>query len=134
MSFIYPGNEVGFYCQLLQCPCYVRPIQTGREFSMTLNCNIVLCFSDQNHLRQLSYLVCISCKIFIRWRFNWKFKKINWKSRRVRCLIAFGWYGPIHFWHLHCIPLAAICRLYACKSLFSVVISRVFLWTPTSHN
>ena len=51
----------------------LRSIQTGRdlarrrEFSMTFNFNIFQCFSNiRNHLSNFSYLICISCKIFIR--------------------------------------------------------------------
>jgi hypothetical protein len=47
------------------------------QFSMTLNFNIFQCFSNiRNHLSNFSYLVCIPCKIFIRWRFYlfWKLK------------------------------------------------------------
>jgi hypothetical protein len=52
------------------------------QFSMTFNFNIFLCFSNiRNHLSNFSYLVCISCKIFIRWRFYLFFKTEN--SRRV---------------------------------------------------
>jgi hypothetical protein len=37
------------------------------QFSMTFNFNIFQCFSNiRNHLSNFSYLVCISCKIFIR--------------------------------------------------------------------
>ena len=37
------------------------------QFSMTFNFNIFQCFSNiWNHLSNFSYLVCISCKIFIR--------------------------------------------------------------------
>ena len=44
--------------------------------------NIFLCFSNiRNHLSNFSYLVCISCKIFIRWRFYLFLKAEN--SRRV---------------------------------------------------
>jgi hypothetical protein len=40
------------------------------QFSMTFNFNIFQCFSNiLNHLSNFSYLVCICCKIFIRWRF-----------------------------------------------------------------
>jgi hypothetical protein len=57
------------------------------QFSMTFNFTIFLCFSNVwNHLSNFSYLVCISCKIFIRWRF-WKFA--------LRCRIAFGLCGPL---------------------------------------
>jgi hypothetical protein len=52
------------------------------QFSMTFNFNIFLCFSNiRNHLTNFSYLVCISCKIFIRWRFYLFLKTEN--SRRV---------------------------------------------------
>jgi hypothetical protein len=51
----------------------LRSIQTGRdlatrrEFSMTFNFNIFQCFSNiRNHLSNFSYLICISCKNFIR--------------------------------------------------------------------
>jgi hypothetical protein len=67
----------------------LRPIQTGRdsaitrrEFSMTFNFNIFLCFSNiRNHLSNFCYLVCIYCKMFIRWRFYLVLKTEN--SRRV---------------------------------------------------
>jgi hypothetical protein len=37
------------------------------QFSITFNFNIFLCFSNiRNHLSNFSYLVCISCKNFIR--------------------------------------------------------------------
>jgi hypothetical protein len=37
------------------------------QFSMTFNFNIFQCFSNiSNNLSNFSYLVCISCKIFIR--------------------------------------------------------------------
>jgi hypothetical protein len=52
------------------------------QFSMTFNFNIFLCFSNiRNYLSNFSYLVCISCKIFIRWRFYLFLKTEN--SRRV---------------------------------------------------
>jgi hypothetical protein len=52
------------------------------QFSMTFNFNIFLCFSNiRNHLSNFSYLVCISCKISIRWRFYLFLKTEN--SRRV---------------------------------------------------
>jgi hypothetical protein len=52
------------------------------QFSMAFNFNIFLCFSNiRNHLSNLSYLVCISCKIFIRSRFYLFLKTEN--SRRV---------------------------------------------------
>ena len=36
------------------------------QFSITFNFNILLWFSNiRNHLSNFSYLVCISCKIFI---------------------------------------------------------------------
>ena len=69
----------------------LRSIQTGRdlatrrEFSIfkdIYNFNIFLCFSNsRNHLSNFSYLVCVSCKIFIRWRFYLFLKTEN--SRRV---------------------------------------------------
>jgi hypothetical protein len=65
-----------------------RSIQTGRdsatrrEFSMTFTFTIFLCFSNiLSHLSNFSYLVCMSCKIFIRWRFYLFLKSEN--SRRV---------------------------------------------------
>jgi hypothetical protein len=52
------------------------------QFSMTFNFNIFQCFSNiRNHLSNFSYLVCISCKILIRWRFYLFLKTEN--SRRV---------------------------------------------------
>jgi hypothetical protein len=52
------------------------------RFSMTFKFNIFLCFSTiRNHLSNFSYLVCVSCKIFIRWRFYLFLKTEN--SRRV---------------------------------------------------
>jgi hypothetical protein len=49
---------------------------------MTFNFTIFLCFSNiRNHLSNFSYLACISCKIFIRWRFYSFLKTEN--SRRV---------------------------------------------------
>jgi hypothetical protein len=49
---------------------------------MTFNFNIFQCFwNSRNHLSNFSYLVCISCKIFIRWRFYLFLKTEN--SRRV---------------------------------------------------
>jgi hypothetical protein len=52
------------------------------QFSMTFNFNIFQCFSNiRNHLSNFSYLVCISCKIFIHWRFYLFLKTEN--SRRV---------------------------------------------------
>jgi hypothetical protein len=52
------------------------------QFSMTFNFNILLCFSNiRNHLSNFSYLVCISCKNFIGWRFYLFLKTEN--SRRV---------------------------------------------------
>jgi hypothetical protein len=52
------------------------------QFSMTFNFNIFPCFSNiWNHLSNFSYLVCISCKIFIPWRFYLFLKTEN--SRRV---------------------------------------------------
>jgi hypothetical protein len=49
---------------------------------MTFNFTIFLCFSNiRNHLSNFSYLVCISCTIFIRWRFYLFLKTEN--SRRV---------------------------------------------------
>jgi hypothetical protein len=66
-------------------------IQTGRairqrdanfQFSMTLNFNIFLCFSNiRNHLSNFNYLVCISCKICNRSQFYLFLKTEN--SRRV---------------------------------------------------
>jgi hypothetical protein len=52
------------------------------QFSMTFKFSIFLCFSNiRNHLSNFSYLVCICCKIFIRWRFYLILKTEN--SRRV---------------------------------------------------
>jgi hypothetical protein len=52
------------------------------QFSMTFNFNIFQCFSNiRDHLSNFSYLVCISCKIFTRWRFYLFLKTEN--SRRV---------------------------------------------------
>jgi hypothetical protein len=52
------------------------------QFSMTFTFTIFLCFSNiLNHLSNFNYLVCISCKIFIRWRFYLFLKTEN--SRRV---------------------------------------------------
>jgi hypothetical protein len=52
------------------------------QFSMTFNFNIFQCFSNiRNHLSNFNYLVCISCKIFIRWRFYLFLKTEN--PRRV---------------------------------------------------
>ena len=52
------------------------------QFSITFNFNIFQCFSNiRNHLSNFSYLVCISCKIFIRWQFYLLLKTKN--SRRV---------------------------------------------------
>jgi hypothetical protein len=52
------------------------------QFSMTFNFNIFQCFSNiRNHLSNFSYLVCISCKMFIRRRFYLLLKTEN--SRRV---------------------------------------------------
>jgi hypothetical protein len=49
---------------------------------MTFNFNIFQCFSNiRNHLSNFSYLVGISCKIFIRWRFY--LFLITENSRRV---------------------------------------------------
>jgi hypothetical protein len=49
---------------------------------MAFNFNIFQCFwNSQNHWSNFSYLVCISCKIFIRWRFYLFLKTEN--SRRV---------------------------------------------------
>jgi hypothetical protein len=58
---------------------------------MTFNFNIFQCFSNiRNHLSNFSYLVCISCKIFIRWRF-YLFLKTK-SSRRVAesCPVCVG--------------------------------------------
>jgi hypothetical protein len=52
------------------------------QFSMTFNFNIFQCFSNiRNHLSNFSYLVCISCKIFTRWRFYLFLKTEN--SRHI---------------------------------------------------
>jgi hypothetical protein len=61
------------------------------QFSMTFNFAIFLCFSNiRNHLNNFSYLVCISCKIFIRWRFYMILKTENSRSlpNRVRSVWA----------------------------------------------
>jgi hypothetical protein len=51
-------------------------------FSMTFNFNIFQCFSNiRDYLSNFSYLVCISCKNFTRWRFYLFLKTEN--SRRV---------------------------------------------------
>jgi hypothetical protein len=52
------------------------------RFSMAFNFNNFLCFSNiRNHLSNFSYFVCISGKIFIRWRFYLFLKTEN--LRRV---------------------------------------------------
>jgi hypothetical protein len=52
------------------------------QFWMTFNFNMFQCFSNiRNHLSNFSYLVCISCKNFIRRRFYLLLKTEN--SRRV---------------------------------------------------
>jgi hypothetical protein len=57
---------------------------------MTFNFNIFQCFSNiSNHLSNFSYLVCISCKIFIRWRFYLFLKTEN--SRRVPNRVRSVW-------------------------------------------
>jgi hypothetical protein len=82
------------------------------QFSVTFNFNIFLCFSNiPTPLKQFfSYLVCISCKIFIRWRIYFKIRdpkrnkgicrtenyrsiihpkaqsRLEWKIRTVKCL------------------------------------------------
>ena len=54
------------------------------QFSMTFNFTIFLCFSNiRNHLSNFSYLVCISCKIFICF---WKLKIRVALPNRVRCV------------------------------------------------
>jgi hypothetical protein len=58
---------------------------------MTFNFNIFQCFSNiRNHLSNFSYLVCISCKIFICWRFY-----LFLKTESSRCRIASGLCGPL---------------------------------------
>jgi hypothetical protein len=57
---------------------------------MTFNFNIFQCFSNiSNHLSSFSYLVCISCKFFIRWRFYLFLKTEN--SRRVPNRVRSVW-------------------------------------------
>ena len=63
------------------------------QFSMTFNFNIFLCFLNIRNLLKaiLANLVCISCKIFIRWQF-YLFLIKNWEFASS-CRIAFGLYG-----------------------------------------
>jgi hypothetical protein len=56
------------------------------QFSMTFNFNIFQCFSNiRDHLSNFSYLVCISCKIFICF---WKLKIRVALPNRVRSVWA----------------------------------------------
>jgi hypothetical protein len=56
-----------------------------------INFNIFLCFFKYSEpLKQFNYLVCISCKIFIRWRFY-----LFLKTENLRCRFAFGLCGPL---------------------------------------
>jgi hypothetical protein len=63
-------------------PDAIRQRDANFKFSMTFNFTIFHCFSNiWNHLSNFSYLVCIFCKMFMRWRFYLFLKTEN--SRRV---------------------------------------------------
>jgi hypothetical protein len=82
ISSISNAGEYMHYAKGPYRPDAIWQRDANFQFSMTFNFNIFQCFSNiRNHLSNFSYLVCISCKIFIRWRFYFFLKTEN--SRRV---------------------------------------------------
>jgi hypothetical protein len=82
ISSISNAGEYMHYAKGPYRPDAIWQRDANFQFSMTFNFNIFQCFSNiRNHLSNFSYLVCISCKIFIRWRFYLFVKTEN--SRRV---------------------------------------------------
>jgi hypothetical protein len=101
---------------------------------MTFNFNIFQCFSNiSNHLSNFSYLVSISCKIFIRWRFYLFLKTEN--SRRVAESrpVCVGLNRKLFVWYPWALGLVRSRTFLTCFAILYNTHARIFLRKESAH-